>query len=74
MLQFVPKSDQPTDADAPILCGLEIIAEQPGEAPTPVLAELIRGGGAKKSFMRYADIEKMTDQQKKDVEKARKTQ
>jgi len=30
--------------------------------------------GAKKFFMRYADIEKMTDKQKKDAEKARKTQ
>ena len=74
VLEFVPKTNTPTDATAPILCGLEIIAEQPGPAPDPVRAELIRGRGAKKSFMRYADIEKMTDRQKKDIEKARKTQ
>ena len=65
------KSENPTDATAPILCGLEIIAGEPGQVPAPVRAELVRGAGAKKSFVLFSEIEKWTDERKEDMKKLR---
>jgi len=58
VLEFTSKSEDLTESNAPILCGLEILAD-------------IRGGGAKKSFVRFSEIEKWTDKQKQDAAKAR---
>ena len=71
VLEFIPKSENVTGSNSPILCGLEIVAEQPGKVPPPVFAELIRRGGAKKSFVLFSEIEKWTDKQKEDAAKAR---
>jgi len=71
VIEFLFRGKQQTESNSPILCGLEIIAEQPGSTPASVYAELLRSRGGKKSFMRYTDIEKLTKEQRQDLDKQR---
>jgi hypothetical protein len=73
VFEFIPQSGKLTDANAPILCGLEIIADKPGAPPDPVRARLLRSRGGKKRFLLYSDFENLSDKAKKGLEKARRS-
>jgi outer membrane protein assembly factor BamB len=72
VLEFIPAGEKITDANAPILCGLEIVAEKPGKLPDPVSARLIRSRGGHKRFLLHSEIEKLSDKAKEELEKARR--
>jgi len=72
VLEFIPKGENLTDTNGPILCGLEIVAEKPEKAPAPVPAELVRGRGAKKRFVLFSELEKWTNKQKEDKKRLRR--
>ena len=71
VIGFISKNKEQDETNAPIISGLEIIAEQPGKLPKPLIAKLVRNRNGHKTFMRFADLEKMTEKQKLEMNKTR---
>ena len=64
VLELVANTEKLTATSAPIICGIQIVAEEPGPLPEPIL--LRRNPGMRSTYTRYCEGDEYDSQKAKD--------